>query len=375
VKMNMQKVLLKSIVALYSVFLTLMMTGLLQAATNLQKTNDKTNIKINIGIYAPFSNKHAFIGRNILNAMEMARDQLKSSSVNYSFYTLDKLPDNVNPTNTLQKFIKSHQIKVLLTEGSVNGLLLASLAKQNNIIHFSMASDPAIADGKNNFLVWSPAYEQAAVLVKALKEKKVAQLGIITTNHPSDKVLTQSVMKQLKTDSLIKVAAYEQYEIGTKNFSSLINKIKGKNPDLYFIMASPEDIELIQSAMMTAHINKPVTSIVERVTPKVMKVFNGQWYIDTQEMKPQFINQYLEANSNYPVTEAGYAYDVFHILNQSIIMAMKVKHNFSNQELAEQIHTLAVGKGVMGAFNLDKNGILYTKSAMKNVMDGKVHTA
>ena len=373
--MNMLQILLKSVVALYSFFLSVMLTGVLHAATNLNEAKDTTNIDINIGIYAPFSNKHAFIGRNILGAMEMARDQLKSSSVNYSFYTLDKLPDNVNPTSTLQKFIKAHQIKVLLTEGSVNGVLLASLAKQNNIIHFSMASDPAIADGKNNFLVWSPAYEQAEVLVKALKEKKVEHLGIITTNQPSDKVLTHSVMKQLQSDSLIKVAAYEQYDLGTKDFSALINKIKGKNPDLYFIMASPEDIELIQSAMKVAHINKPVTSIVERVTPKVMKVFNGQWYIDTQEMKPEFINQYLEANLNYPVTEAGYAFDVFHILNQSVIMAMKVKHNFSSQDLAEQIHTLAVGTGVMGTFNLDKNGVLYTKSEIKSIQNGKVHTA
>lgn len=373
--MNMQHVLLKSVLAFCSFVLSLMLTGLLHAATDFSETMDKTKVDINIGIYAPFSNKHAFIGRNMLGAMEMARDQLNTSNVHYSFYTLDKLPDSRDPTDTLQKFIKVHQINVLLTEGSVNGLLLASLAKQNNIIHFSMASDPAIADGKNNFLVWSPAYEQASVLVKALKQKKVTQLGIISTNHPSDRVLTQSVMKQLQTDSPIKITAYEQYAVGTKDFSGLINKIRGKNPDLYFIMASPEDIELIQSAMKAAHINKPITSIVERVTPKVMKVFNGQWYIDTQEMKPEFINQYKEANLNYPVTEAGYAFDVFHILNQSVIMAMKVRHNFSSQDLADQIHTLAVGTGVMGPFNLDKNGVLYTKSEVKKVKHGEVHTA
>ena len=311
----------------------------------------------------------------MLGAMEMARDQLKSSNIHYSFYTLDKLPADRDPSGILQKFLKAHQINVLVTEGSTNGVLIASLAKQNNIIHFSMASDPAISDGKNTFLVWSPAYEQASVLVKALKQKKIGQLGILTTNRPSDKVLTQTVMKQLQTDSLIKIAAYEQYDVGTKDFSGLINKLKGKNPDLYFIMASPEDIELIQSAMKTAHINKPITSIVERVTPKVMKVFNGQWYIDTQEMKPEFVNQYQQANLNYPVTEAGYAFDVFHILNQSVIMAMKVKPHFSSQDLADQIHTLAVGTGVMGPFNLDKNGVLYTKSEIKKIKNGRIQTA
>jgi branched-chain amino acid transport system substrate-binding protein len=367
----MIQVLLKSVLAFCSFVLSLWLTGL-YAASGLDKTMDKTQVNVNIGIYAPFSNKHAFIGRNMLGAMEMARDQLKSSNVHYSFYTLDKLPDNRDPTSTLQKFIKAHQIKVLLTEGSVNGSLLALFAKQNNIIHFSMASDPAVADGKNNFLIWSPAYEQASVLVKNLKQKKINQLGIISTNQPSDRILTQTVMKQLQTDSSIKIAAYENYDVGTKDFSGLINKIKGKNPDLYFIMASPEDIELIQSEMKTAHIDKPVTSIIKRVTPKVMQVFNGQWYVDTHEMKPEFVNQYQEANLNYPVTEAGYAFDVFHILNQSVIMAMKVRHNFTSQDLAEQIH---FGTGVMGPFNLDKNGVLYTQSQVKQVNQGKIRTA
>ncbi len=370
----MIQVLLKSTVAFCSFVLSLWLTGL-QAAPGFDETLDKNQVDIHIGIYAPFSNKHAFIGRNMLGAMEMARDQLKPSNVHYSFYTLDKLPDNRNPVSTLQKFIKAHQINVLLTEGSVNGKLLASLAKQNKIIHFSMASDPAIADGKNNFLVWSPAYEQASVLVKTLKQKKINQLGIITTNHPSDRVLTQSVMKKLETDSSIKVAAYEKYDVGTKDFSGLINKIKGKNPDLYFIMASPEDIELIQSEMKTAHINKPVTSIVDRATSKVMQVFNGQWYIDTHEMNPEFVTQYQEANLNYPVTEAGYAFDVFHILNQSVTMAMKVRHHFTSQDLAEQINHLAFGTGVMGPFHLDNNGVLYTQSEVKQVNQGKIQTA
>lgn len=373
-KMEMTRVPLKLVLALWTFVLPLFITGFLHAA-NLNETLDNTAVDINIGIYAPFSNKQAFIGRNMLGAMEMARDQLKSSNIHYSFYTLDKLPERQDPTNTLQKFVKAHHINVLLTEGSVNGVLLAAFAKQNNIIHFSMASDPAIADGKNNFLVWSPAYEQASVLVNTLKQKKIKQLGIITTNQASDRILTQTVVKQLQSDSSIKIAAYEKYDVGTKDFSGLINKIKEKNPDLYFIMASPEDIELIQSNMKAAQIDKPVTSIIERVTPKVMKVFNGQWYIDTHEMKPEFINQYVEANMNYPVTEAGYAFDVFHILNQSVIMAMKAKHHFSSQDLAEQIHTLAVGTGVMGPFNLDKNGVLYTKSEVKKVSQGMIHTA
>lgn len=332
--------------------------------------------EINVGIYAPFSTKSAFIGRNILAAMEMGSDRLNTHGIHYSFYTLDVPADAHNAPHTLQKFIDAHHIQVLLTEGSGNGLMAAPLAKKNNIIHFSMASDPAIADGKNNFLAWSPAAEQANVLIKELQRKQVQQIGIITTNHASVNALTESVVKQLRrSNSPIKISSYEQFNPGTKDFSHLINKIKKSNPDLYFIMAAPEDIEKLQKEMQAAHINKPITSIVERVTPKVMTIFNGQWYIDTHEMKSEFIKEYKEAYLNHPVTEAGYAFDVFQILNQSVISAMKTNKTLSSETIAKQIRTIASGSGVMGPFTFDQNGVLYTKSEVKVIKNGQVLTA
>lgn len=354
--------------------LSLLISGALYAAVSDTTMKDNDKININVGIYAPFSDNSAFIGRNILAAMEMGKEQSNSSPIHYSFYTLDVVPDTREMPRVLQKFIDAHHINVLLTEGSTNGLLAAPLAKRNNLIHFSMASDPVIADGKNNFLTWSPAYEQAAVLLKELKRKHVKELGVITTSHRSSAVLTQAVMKQIQDNSAINVSVYEQFEPGTTDFTSLVSKIKGKNPDLYFIMASPEDIEAIQHKMQVVHVNKPITSIVERVTPEVIKVFDGQWYVDTHEMKPEFVHQFKEAYLNHPVTEAGYAFDVFQILNQSLLMAMKTQENFSASEIAHQLHSLATGTGVMGPFNLDKQGVLYTQSEVRLIKKGKIFT-
>ena len=94
-----------------------------------------TKLDVNIGIYAPFSKQNAFIGRTILGSLEIAREQLKSSSVHYSFYTLDQNIADKNATRTLQKFIKAHQIKVLVTEGVEPGRFVAPMAKKNNLIH------------------------------------------------------------------------------------------------------------------------------------------------------------------------------------------------------------------------------------------------
>lgn len=155
-----------------------------------------TSLNINIGIYAPFSEKRAFIGRSMLGAMEMALEQVHPSRVHYSFFTLDELPaGSADTPRVLQQFIDTHHINVLLTEGSRNGLLAAPLAQKNNIVHFCMASDPAIADGVNNFLAWSPASEQANAFINELKENKLRQLAVIGTDVFN--ILNQSIVSAM----------------------------------------------------------------------------------------------------------------------------------------------------------------------------------
>ncbi len=167
----MRRLLSKSNLIILAFMLSSLYIGsLFSASANESKV--KSKVEINIGIYAPFSNEHAFIGRTMLGTLEKARDQLNSPEINYTFYPLDQLPDNAHAAITLQKFIKAHQIKILLTQGASNGIVAASIAKNNKIIHFSLANNMSIADGKNNFLAWSPEYEQAVALVDELKQKK-----------------------------------------------------------------------------------------------------------------------------------------------------------------------------------------------------------
>jgi branched-chain amino acid transport system substrate-binding protein len=55
-------------------------------------------------------------------------------------------------------------------------------------------------------------------------------------------------------------------------------------------------------------------------------------------------------------------------------MAMKSKHEFSSEEVAHQIHSLAKGTGVMGPYTLENNGVLLTESEIKTIKNGHVVT-
>lgn len=144
---------------------------------------------------------------------------------------------------------------------------------------------------------------------------------------------------------------------------------------MYLVMASPEDIKLIQEQMEADKQHVPITSIVERATPEVVKVFEGQWYVDSHEMQPDFINEFKQNYLNYPVTEAGYAFDLFQLLNKSIVMAIKTQGSPTSQEVVHQLRDIANGTGVMGTMVLDSKGSLFTKSEVKTVKNGEIHTA
>lgn len=331
-------------------------------------------LEIRVGIYAPFSGSSSFIGRSMLAAVEMGSEKFTATPVHYSFYTLDKVATEQS-SQTLQQFISTQHIDVLLTESSVTGLQAAPLAKKHNLIHFSMASDARIADGKNNFLAWTPADEQAQVLVQTLQQKKIEHVAILSTHEHSDRVLAESVARKVVADKVIKVALHEQFSKGTNDFAPLVNKIKAIPADIYLIMAPANDIAGIKEQLAKAKINKPITTIVDRITAKTMAVLDGQWYVDTPEMNAEFVHNYQEAYLNYPVAEAGYAFDAFQMFHHGLILSMQDKSHFAADKVAANIQLMTKGNGVMGAYNRNKQGVLYTQSQIKAINNGVIATA
>lgn len=160
------------------------MSLLFLASLSWAQSAPKEPVQIRVGIYAPFSNEQAFIGRNILGAMEMAEEQLAGSSIKYSFYTLDNAPESGVTAASLQKFIDRHQLSILVTQNAQSGAMAAPLAVKNNILHFNLAEKSSIADGTHNFVIWNADYQSAAVLDKKTKATFVDAYKTMYRSHP-----------------------------------------------------------------------------------------------------------------------------------------------------------------------------------------------
>ena len=324
---------------------------------------------INVGIYAPFSGEFAIVGDSMLNAMMIAKDNLINNKYNYAFYKLDQSADQSKEKKRLTSFIKDKHINILISEGSIAGLLSKKIAATNHLIHFSLASDPRIADGIYNFLAWSPAEEQATVLANELRKKNITSIGIIRVDHPWAKVIGDQliiVMKNLP----IKVVMDVKFKAGTTDFSPIIMQMKTTHPKMFFIMGFQQDMLLWRRQMLDANLHQPITSVIERISPQVKEVFEGQFYVDTPDMSAIFLKQYQKTYHQIPVTEGGYAYDAFTMIANSIDSSNSGKEIPNSSAISKKLHRIMNGHGVMGMFYIKPNGIVFTNAVVKTIKNG-----
>lgn len=320
---------------------------------------------VRIGVYAPFSGPFAMVGQSMLNAMKLARLDFKSSPYQYRFYPLDQMAAGETEKKRLHAFVQKNKIAILISEGSVGGGLARQEANDNEIIHVSLASDPTIADGRYNFLFWSPASEQAAVMARQLVKKNIHTIGLVRVNHPWADVIGDALINALRK-ARIKVVLNVKFAADTTHFTPIINQMKNSNADIFFFMGFQQNMVPWREAMVKAKLQQPITGIIERLSPEVKQVFEGQWYVDTRDMSPDFVKRYQQQYQQIPVTEGGYAYDTFTMLAKSMNKA-----GMKADQIAKELHTLHKGNGVMGPFSVQNNGIIFSESVVKTIHKGQ----
>lgn len=184
--------------------------------------------KINIGIYAPFSSDSAYIGRNMLGAMEIARAQMPSAKVRYTFYTLDSATSSKSAAEVLQKFVMAHKINILMSEGDQNAVLVANVAKKNKLLHFCLGCAPQAVDG-NSFSTQTSSLPRGTVLKEARHAQFISQYNQEYMSHPVAegayaydlfRIINHSVLSVLKKPSEYQIKNVSEHLLSCKTLPS-----------------------------------------------------------------------------------------------------------------------------------------------------------
>ena len=326
----------------------------------LKKPTESEPLKI--GILLPLSGNLGFLGEPAKQGAELALEETGLTNK----YKLIFEDDQFNPQKTItaaNKLISIDKVNVIISFGSSAANVVKPLAEKNKILHFAIASDPKITDGVYNFNHWTPPKEEARALVEELVKRKIKKIGILTANQEGMLAITSEVEKQAEISG-ISIINNQKFNIGEKDFRTLITKIKENLPEILIMTNYTPELEILGKQIKDAGIKIPMTSIEGFDQTTDQKLFNGYWYASASDPSNEFVSLFKTKFNKEPGFGTGNVYDIIKL----IIKANENIDNPTTTKLVSELLKIKNFKGAMGSISINQDGSVLSKATIKTVI-------
>ncbi|MHB8061296.1 MAG: ABC transporter substrate-binding protein, partial [Ruminiclostridium sp.] len=230
--------------------ITLLITFLTGCASSGNGQSASSAIKI--GLAAPISGAEAQYGEAFKTGAELAVKQVNDAGgINgkkVELVTFDDKGDSNEAVNVANKFVSDKNILGIVGNFNSSATLAAApIYNSNKIVDVSpSSSSPKVTDaGDYIFRVITTDAFQADYIAKWSKEEGLKKVAIIYEQTDFGLGLSDVYSKSAEEND-IEIVANESYVAGqTKDFSTIITKIKEKQPDAIFVGGVANDAALI----------------------------------------------------------------------------------------------------------------------------------
>lgn len=327
----------------------------------LSKPADPSTIKI--GIILPLSGDLAFIGEPAKKGAEMVLEDFKDTKHEYELIFEDDQFDGKKTITAAQKLISIDKVNILVTFGSSGGNSVKPLAETNKILHFAVASDQNIADGKYNFNHWTSPKEEATKMVAELVKRNIKTVSILTMNQDGMVAIANELKNQIKNTN-IQIIMDEKFNIGTRDFKTLVAKTKVNLPEQIIMVNYSPELEILGKQIREVGIKTPMTSFEGLDATTDPKLFSGSWYSTASDMTETFKTNFKNKYGTSPVVGTGNIYDIVALL---ITASEKTKGAMTNEKIASELLKIKEFSGSMGNISLNQNGSVISKAVIKTI--------
>ncbi|MFC3345763.1 ABC transporter substrate-binding protein [Paenibacillus abyssi] len=178
----------------------------------------------------------------------------------------------------------------------------------------------------------------------------------------------------------IEIVGSEAYTAGqTKDFASILTKIKNNQPDAIFIGGLYNEAALIAKQAQQQGLSLPFLGVDALFSDALINLggdavegflLPGFFNVDSDNEKTKaFVDAYTAEYNEVPGTYAAYAFDATNIIAEAI------KNNGADREkVQEYLSTLKGYEGVTGVNDFDENGDVLKNPEKLIVQDGKFQT-
>lgn len=279
--------------------------------------------------------------------------------------------------NVANKFAANKDILAVVGHFNSSATLAAApVYNKNNIPDVSPSSSaPAVTDaGEYIYRVITTDAFQAKFLAEWSKERGYGKVALIYEQSDFGIGLL-NVYEQSAEDNGIEIVAAESYLPGAKEFSTILTKVKEREPDAIFIGGFYNEAALI--AAQAKKLNLEVDYIgVDSLYSRALLELGGEsvegfkligffYPGGNNEKATQFHEAYVEAYGKEPDTYAAYAYDATSVILEAI------KQNGADREsIKAHLDTLKDFPGATGILSFDENGDVQTIPTKLTVQNG-----
>ena len=194
---------------------------------------------IKIGIIAPLTGNLANVGQELVQGMNIARDEINAAGgINGKQLQLvveDGKCDPKEATSAATKLIQIDRVKVIIG-GTCTGesMAIAPIATQNKVVELSPMTSGSVYSNTGEWTFRTNPVDRATEIVQLLADKHFQKLAIISEQT----AFSQSIRTDFKANAEkqgMSVVADENFESKEVDFRSYLTKMQSASPDAYFL--------------------------------------------------------------------------------------------------------------------------------------------
>lgn len=339
--------------------------------------------EITIGYSMPLTGKFSTEGSDAHRAYQMWAEEVNAKGgievksaggkVRVKLINYDDNSDTNSAIRNYERLITKDEVDLLFSPwGSGHNFAISAVTEKNKypVILTAAGSDRIFDRG---FKYIFETTQLASNMYNATVDYLVSTNGQIKTvaiayeNFLFTQSLHDSLLPKLEKAG-IKVVADEQYPLGGQDFTSILTKIKGTNPDAVLVINIMPSSVYITRQMAEVGLKPKLYSV--NIGPMFTDEFlgklgpvsegiveNGFWHPDLPfDGAAKFFTDFQAKFQKSPSTDAAYAYIGAQILQQAIEQA----GTFDREKVTETLHK-GEFKSILGHYQYDEKGINKTQ--------------
>lgn len=352
----------------------------LAAAATLVACQPADDNAIKIGLVGPLTGDAAGLGADILNGAQMAAEKINAAGGvggrQIRILAEDGKCNGGDAASATQKLVNVDKVVALMTLCSGETLAAAPIAEAGKVIILSpVSSSPDVTKaGDFVFRNYPSDALKTTAMAKYFAQNGIRKVAMITENTDFSQGFRASLKEKLPAGAVV---FDEVVEPGTKDYRTLMTRLKGMDFDVFFPNGNSDGVigpmleQLREAGLTQAAIGHDAADSAamakDLAAAEGLFVINVASGVKDAAFPAAFQQKY--GDPKYGLAFAGYGYDAVHVLARGLSAAT------AGDALRDWLYAMPKYTGVSGTFRFDRNGdVVGIPYVLKQFKGGVIET-